>query len=413
MEQEVLMKQLDVSKIRNDFPILSREVNGYPLVYLDNGASSQKPLSVIDAISDYYKNYHSNVHRGVHYLSQVATEMYEGAREKSRAFINAKHAYEIIYTTGTTNGINLVASSFGKDFLNKGDEVLITTMEHHSNIVPWQLACEQYGAKLKVAPVQDNGELNLEEFFKLIGEKTKIISLAYVSNSLGTINPVKQIIAKAKEYNIPVFLDAAQAGPHLKIDVQDLDVDFLAISGHKMFAPTGVGFLYGKEEWLNKLSPYQGGGEMIKTVSFEKTTFADLPHKFEAGTPNIADVIGLGAAIDYLNDLGHEPIYNYEQELLAYATASLKEISGIKIIGEAKEKVGVISFLLDGAHPYDVGTILDKLGIAVRTGHHCTQPLMDCYGIPGTIRASLAFYNNKEDIDRLIKGVERAKKMLV
>lgn len=405
--------RLDIVAIRKEFPILSREVNGKPLVYLDNGASAQKPLEVVNRIADYYNNEHSNVHRGVHTLSQEATTAFEEARVQMQRFINAKHDHEVLYTKGTTESINLVATCFGRTFLKEGDEVLISALEHHSNIVPWQMVCEEKGAVLKVIPITDEGELVPGAYEELLSDRTKMVSIVHVSNALGTINPVKEIIAKAHERNIPVLLDGAQAAPHTRIDVQELDVDFYALSGHKMFGPTGIGILYGKEEWLNKMPPYQGGGEMIKTVTFEKTTYNELPFKFEAGTPNIAGAIGIGKAAEYMMALGIDDIAAYEHELLEYAVEKLSRIPNMRFIGTAKNKASVISFLIDGAHPYDVGTILDKLGIAVRTGHHCTEPLMNRLGIPGTVRASLAFYNNKEDIDRLAEAVERAAKMLL
>jgi cysteine desulfurase/selenocysteine lyase len=387
-------------------------MNGQPLVFLDSAASSQKPQIVLDALEQYYTTQNANVHRGVYQLSQRATDAYEAGRRAVQRFINAEHEHEIILVRGTTEAINLVASSYGRKFLEEGDEILISAMEHHSNIVPWQMIAEQTGAQLKVIPVNDQGELMMEEFDRLLTEKTRIVAVVHVSNSLGTINPVEEIIDKAHALNVPVLVDGAQAIPHMKIDVQALDTDFYVFSAHKLFGPTGIGILYGKEELLNAMPPYQGGGEMIDRVTFEKTTYNHLPHKFEAGTPNISGAVGLGAAIEYVEKIGHEAIAQYEQELLEYATEQLKAIEGIRIIGEAEKKASVISFLLEGTHPYDVGTILDKLGIAVRTGHHCTQPLMDRYGIPGTIRASFSFYNNKEDIDQLVAGVKRAAKML-
>jgi len=402
----------DVEKIRKDFPILTREVNGKPLIYLDNGASSQKPHAVIQAIEHYYKDYNSNIHRGVHTLSQIATQAYEDAREKVRAFINAGHSHEVIFTKGTTDSINLVASSFGRKYLKQGDEVIISAMEHHSNIVPWQMICQERGASLKVVPINENGELLMEEYDRLLSSKTKIVAIVHVSNSLGTINPVKEIIDKAHALNVPVLLDGAQSVPHMKVDVRELDCDFYAFSGHKMFGPTGVGILYGKEAVLNEVPPYQGGGDMIKTVTFEKTEYNELPHKLEAGTPHIEGGIALGTAIDYMNKLDFDQVTAYENELLIYATDQVKQFEGLRVIGEAKSKAGVLSMVVDDVHPYDIGTILDKMGIAVRTGHHCTQPLMDFYCIPGTIRASFAFYNNKADIDSLISGLDRALKML-
>ena len=401
-----------VEEIRKDFPILSEKVHGKNLVYLDNGATAQKPQSVIDTIDTYYSKENSNIHRGVHHLSQEATTKYEEARTKVKDFINAKYDHEIIFTSGTTFSVNLVASSFGRKYLNKGDEVIVSTMEHHSNIVPWQMICEEKGALLKVIPISDSGELDMDGFRGLISENTKLICVTHVSNSLGTVNPVKEIISAAKTLSIPVLLDGAQAVPHMKVDVQELDCDFYVFSGHKMFGPTGVGVLYGKEEILNSMPPYQGGGDMIKDVSFKGTTYNSLPHKFEAGTPNIVGGIALGAAIDYMNDLGFELIMERENELRDYALQKLGEIEGIRFIGEAKERTSVISFLIEGTHPFDVGTILDQLGIAVRTGHHCTQPLMERFDIPGTVRASFVFYNTLEEVDQLVSGIERAVRML-
>ena len=405
-------QKVDFTKIRKDFPLLERKMNGKPIVFLDSAASSQKPRYVIDAMDSYYKNLHANVHRGVYQLSQEATDAFEKSRKLVQGFINAPSDKECIFVRGTTEGINLVANCYGRKFLGTGDEVLISTMEHHSNIVPWQMICEEKGAHLKVVPINENGEIIMSEFDKLLTDKTKIVSINHISNALGTINPIREVIAKAHARNIPVLVDGAQAIPHLKVDVQELDVDFYTFSGHKMCGPTGIGILYGKEKWLNAMPPYHGGGEMIETVTFEKTTYNTLPHKFEAGTPDIAGVVGLGAAVEYMQSIGHEAIAQHEHDLLTYGTSELKKIDGIRIVGEAKEKASVISFLLAGAHPYDVGTILDKLGIAVRTGHHCTQPLMARYGIPGTVRASFAFYNNKEDIDKLVEGVKRAARML-
>lgn len=406
------LEDFDILDIRADFPLLKREVNGKPLVYLDNGATTQKPQRVIDAIMHYYCDMNSNVHRGVHYLSQISTDAFEITRRKVQAFIHAAHDHEVIITKGTTDSINLVAQCYGKAFVQAGDEILISAMEHHSNIVPWQMLCEEKGAILKVIPMNERGELDMERYKVLLSAKTKIVSITYVSNALGTINPVKEIIALAHQKDIPVLVDAAQAVQHLKIDVQDLDVDFLVFSGHKMYGPTGVGVLYGKEKWLNVLPPYQGGGDMIKDVTFEKTTYNDLPFKFEAGTPNIEAGICLAAAIDYLEEIGLDRIKAHEDELLGYATQRLQQIAGLRIIGTAAHKSSVLSFVIDGTHPYDVGVILDKLGIAVRTGHHCAQPVMDLYGIPGTIRASLAMYNTKEEIDVLVQGIERAVRML-
>lgn len=402
---------LNIQHIRQQFPTLHQEVNGYPLVYLDNGATTHKPKVVIDAISYYYENLNSNIHRGVHHLSQVATDAYENSRETLRQHMNAKYAHEIIFTKGNTEAINLIANGF-KSILKKGDEVLVSTLEHHSNIVPWQMLCEQTASVLKVIPMNNNGTLAMDSYQDLLSEKTKVVAVNHISNALGTINPVKEMIELAHQKAAVVVVDGAQAGPHCEIDVQDLDADFYCISGHKVYGPTGVGVLYGKEKHLESLPPYQGGGEMIATVSFEKTTYADLPHKFEAGTPNIAGGIALKTAIDWLNDLGLENVARHEEGLLRYVTDELKQIDGMRIIGEAPNKAAVLSFLVGDTHPYDVGMILDKLGIAVRTGHHCAQPIMDNLGIPGTIRASLAVYNNEEDIDRLIKGVKKAQQML-
>ncbi len=402
---------LDIQKIRADFPILSQTVNGKPLVYFDNGATSQKPQVVIDAEVKYYNEINSNIHRGVHTLSQLATDAYEISRGKVKDHINAKHAHEVLFTSGTTHGINLVSNGFAS-ILKPGDEVVVSSLEHHSNIVPWQMLCEKTGAVLKVIPINDNGELIIEEFDKLLSDKTKIVTVNHISNALGVINPIKYIIDKAHSVGAAVLIDGAQAVPHLKPDVQELDCDFYAFSGHKMCGPTGTGILYGKEEWLNKLPPYQGGGEMIKEVTFEKTTYADLPHKFEAGTPNIAGGIVLGTAIDYLNEIGFDKIHEYENELLEHATKRLNEIEGIRIYGNTKNKASVISFNIDGIHPYDVGSIIDKLGIAVRTGHHCAQPIMNFFCIPGTIRASFSFYNTKEEIDAMVDAVKKAQTML-
>jgi cysteine desulfurase / selenocysteine lyase len=402
----------DINKIRGDFPALHQLVYKRSLVYLDNAATTQKPKVVVDTLLDYYNRQNSNIHRGVHYLSQQATVAYEDARYEVQKFINAAYSHEIIFTHGTTESINLVASSFSKKFLNQGDEIIISAMEHHSNIVPWQLACEEKQAALKVIPFNDAGELDIDVFETLLTDKTKLVAVTHISNALGTVNPIKEIIEIAHKRNIPVLIDGAQAVPHMKIDVQQLDCDFYCFSGHKMYAPMGVGVLYGKENWLNELPPYQGGGEMIKDVTFEKTTYNELPFKFEAGTPNVGDVLGLAAAIKYLNALGLENIHTYEASLMDYATAKLLEIDGLRIIGTAREKAGVISFLVGSIHPYDMGTILDKLGIAVRTGHHCAQPIMDIYGIAGIVRASFAMYNTMEEIDVLIEGVKKAKLML-
>ena len=404
-------KMLDIQKIRADFPILSQKVNGKPLVYFDNGATSQKPQVVIDAISNYYQEINANIHRGVHTLSQLATDAYEVSRGKIQNHINAKFPHEVIFTAGTTHGINAVANGFAS-LLKAGDEVLVSALEHHSNIVPWQLLCEKTGAILKVIPMNEKGELILSEFDRLLSEKTKIVTVNHISNALGTINPIEYMIKKAHEVGAAILIDGAQAVPHLKPDVQALDCDFYVFSGHKICGPTGTGILYGKEAWLNKLPPYQGGGEMIKEVTFEKTTYADLPHKFEAGTPNIAGGIVLGTAIDYMNEIGFDNIAAYEHELLEYGTKRLLEIEGLKIFGTAEAKTSVISFNIEGIHPYDIGTIIDKLGIAVRTGHHCAQPIMDFFKIPGTIRASFAFYNTKEEIDAMVDAIKKAQMML-
>jgi cysteine desulfurase/selenocysteine lyase len=401
----------DIQKVRADFPILSQKVNGKPLVYFDNGATSQKPQVVIDAISKYYQEINANIHRGVHTLSQLATDAYETSRGKIQTHINAKFAHEVLFTSGTTHGINLVSNGFAS-FLKSGDEVLVSALEHHSNIVPWQMLCEKTDAILRVIPMDETGELILSEFDKLLSNKTKIVTVNHISNALGTLNPIKYMIDKAHEFGAAILIDGAQAVPHLKPDVQELDCDFYVFSGHKICGPTGTGILYGKEEWLNKLPPYQGGGEMIKEVTFEKTTYAELPHKFEAGTPSIAGGIVLGTAVDYMNEIGFENIQIQEKELLDYGTKRLLEIEGLKIYGTSENKTSVISFNIDGIHPYDIGTIIDKLGIAVRTGHHCAQPIMDFFKIPGTIRASFAFYNTKEEIDSFVEGVKRAKLML-
>ncbi len=403
---------LDVTAIRKDFPILQRKVNGYPLVYLDNAATSQTPRQVIDVIVDYYSRYNANIHRGVHALSQEATDAYEQAREKIRSHFNAAHSHEIIFTSGTTEAINLVANGFSS-LLAEGDEILVSAMEHHSNIVPWQMLCERTGAKLRVIPMNQQGELEMDTYREMLSGKVKLVFCNQISNALGTINPVEDIIRLAHDSGAAVLIDGAQAAPHIKADMQQLDVDFYTVSAHKLCGPTGVGMLYGKEDWLRKLPPYKGGGEMIAEVTFEKTTYADLPHKFEAGTPNIAGGIAFGAALDYLNAIGMDAIARYEQELLAYATKKLLEIEGLRIYGTAADKTSVISFNIDGIHPYDIGTLLDKMGIAVRTGHHCAQPIMDYYQIPGTVRASFCFYNSMEEIDRLVVGVKKAKDMLL
>lgn len=402
----------DLEKVRGDFPFLKLKVNGKNLVYFDNGATSQKPQVVIDAITKYYATQNANVHRGVHSLSQVATLHYDNARACIQKHLNAAKAEEIIFTKGTTDSINLVAASFGKRFISKGDELIISEMEHHSNIVPWQILCEEKGATLKVIPITDSGELEMEEFKKLLGPKTKLVAISHVSNTMGTVNPVKEICALAHQYNAAVLVDGAQAVPHMKVNVQELDCDFYCFSGHKLFGPTGVGILYGKENLLQQMPPYQSGGGMIKTVSLSHTEFAELPLKFEAGTPHIEGGIVLAVAIDYVNEIGLENIHRYEAELLEYATRKLEKIEGLRIIGNAKNKASVISFVMDGMHPFDIGTILDKMGVAVRTGHHCNQPLMQCFGIPGTVRASFAFYNSFEEIDVFVEALLKAKKML-
>lgn len=400
-----------VDKIRANFPILEREVNGKPLVYFDNAATSQTPKVVIDSIVDYYTNYNANIHRGVHTLSQEATDKYEESRLKVQKHFNAKHSYEIIFTSGTTHGVNIVASGFS-EILKTGDEILVSALEHHSNIVPWQMLCEKTGAILKVIPMNEEGGLVMDEYKNLLSTKTKLVFCNHISNALGTINPIKEMIDYAHNVGAAVLIDGAQSAPHIKVDLQALDVDFFVASAHKMCGPTGVGFLYGKQEWLEKLPPYQGGGEMIETVTFKKTTYAGLPHKFEAGTPNICGGIAFGTALDYLNEIGLENIAQYEQELLEYGTRKLLEFENLKIYGTTKEKTAVISFNIERIHPYDVGVILDKLGIAVRTGHHCAQPIMDFYQIPGTIRASFAFYNTKEEIDCMVESLKKAIHML-
>ena len=401
----------DIDLIRKDFPILSREVYGKPLVYLDNAATTQKPLCVLDAMRDEYLNVNANVHRGVHYLSQQATNLHEEAREKVRAFINASKTEEVIFTRGTTEGINLVVSSFCDAFMQEGDEVIVSTMEHHSNIVPWQLQAAKKGIAIRVIPMNDRGELLLDEYEKLFTDKTRIVSVAHVSNVLGTVNPVKEMIRIAHEHGVPVLVDGAQSTPHFKVDVQELDCDFFTFSGHKMYGPTGVGVLYGKEDWLDKLPPYQGGGEMIESVSFEKTVFEKLPFKFEAGTPDYVATHGLAKAIDYIESIGIEKIAEHEQMLTRYCMEQLKTIDGMAIFGEAEHKDAVVSFLVGQIHHMDMGTLLDRLGIAVRTGHHCAQPLMDRLGIQGTVRASFALYNTKEEVDILVAGVRRVASM--
>ncbi len=402
----------DVNKIRKEFPILERKIYGKPLVYMDNAATSQKPISVIKAIDDYYKKSNSNVHRGVHFLSNEATDLFEGAREKIRKFINAEKTSEIIFVRGTTEAINLVASSYGRKYFKEGDEIIITELEHHANIVPWQIICEQTGAKLKVIPITDEGELKYEEFDRMLSEKTKFVSVAHISNVLGTINPIKKIIDASHKAGAKVLIDGAQSIQHIKIDVKQLDCDFFAFSSHKIYGPTGTGVLYGKEKFLEDMPVYQAGGEMIKTVSFEKTTYNDLPYKFEAGTPDIAGSIGLGAAIDFINEIGLDEIGEYENQLLKYGTEKLSSIEGLRIIGTAPEKESVISFVCGNNHPYDTGTILDNMGIAVRTGMHCAEPLIRRFCLPGTVRASFAFYNTFEEIDRLREGILKSIKML-
>ncbi|MBX7241561.1 MAG: cysteine desulfurase [Bacteroidia bacterium] len=403
----------NIEAIRMDFPVLHQKVHGKPWVYLDNAASGQKPLPVINAISEYYLKYHSNVHRGVHYMSQLATDKFEAARKTVQHFLNAEHDHEIIWTTGTTEGINLVAATYGRKFLKEGDEILITGMEHHANIVPWQMLCEEKGCVLRVVPVLENGTLDMASFYELFSDKTRFLSVVHVSNALGTLNPVKEMIKHAHSKNIPVLLDGAQSSCHFAIDVQDLDCDFFVFSGHKVFGPTGIGVLYGKTEYLEKMPPYKGGGEMIETVTFEKTTYAGLPFKFEAGTPDIANAIGLAAAMDYIHSIGWDVMEAQEKFLLEYATEEILKIGGIKLYGTSPEKCSVLSFLIEGIHPYDTGTILDKMGIAVRTGHHCAQPLMGRFCIPGTVRASFAFYNTKEEVDALISGLKRIKTMFL
>ena len=402
---------LDIDKIRADFPILKRKVNGYNFIYFDNAATSQKPNLVINSIVDYYRNYNSNIHRGVHTVSQEATDGYEGARIKIQNHFNIKNSYEIILTSGTTHSINLVANGF-LDILNEKDEIIISGLEHHSNIVPWQMMANKNGAKIKVIPINENGELDMKVFDSILNKKTKLVFVNHVSNALGTINPIKKIIQKAHNVNAAVLIDGAQASAHFKTDLQELDVDFYTTSAHKLCGPTGIGMLFGKEKWLKKMPPYQGGGEMISDVTFEKTTYAELPHKFEAGTPNVSGAIAFGFALDYLNKLGFDNIEEYESSLLKYATDQLKKIPDLKIYGEGKQKVSVISFNVKGIHAYDIGTLLDKFGIAVRTGQHCAQPIMDHFGISGTVRVSLSFYNTKEEVDKLYKSLRQAISML-
>ena len=404
-------RPLDVDALRRDFPALHQTVHGKPLVYLDNAATSQTPLAVIDAMRKFYLEDCANVHRGVHELSQRATDDYEGARTAVQKFIGAAEPEEVIYTRGTTDALNLVAHSYGRPHVQAGDEVIISTLEHHSNIVPWQILCDERGATLRVIPINDAGELLMDEYARLLTDKTRIVAVNHVSNALGTVNPVREIIAMAHQRRIPVLLDGAQAIPHMKVDVQELDCDFYAFSGHKMFGPTGVGILYGKRGLLEKMPPYQGGGDMIKSVTFEKTTYNDLPYKFEAGTPNIADAIGLGAAVEYLNRIGMDRIAAYEKHLLDYATAAVSDVEGVRLIGTAREKASVLSFIVEGVHPHDVGTILDREGVAVRAGHHCAQPVMDRFGVPATTRASLAFYNTEEEVDALVAAVRKVKEL--
>jgi cysteine desulfurase/selenocysteine lyase len=401
----------DVERIREDFPVLKQTIHGKPLVYLDNAATAQKPYAVIEAIRKFHEVDCANIHRGVHELSQRSTAAYEGTRAKMKRFLNARSKSELIFVRGTTEGINLVASSWGHKNVREGDEIIISAMEHHSNIVPWQMLCEATGATLRVIPISDRGELILEEYARLLNPRTKMVAVAHVSNALGTINPVGEIIAMAHRAGALALIDGAQAAPHLKVDVQALDADFYALSGHKMVGPTGIGILYGKSKLLNAMPPYQGGGDMIKTVTFEKTTYADLPYKFEAGTPNIAGGIGLGAAVDYLSHIGLDRIAAYEHELLVYGTQALEQIPGLRMIGTAREKAAVLSFVIDGIHPHDIGTVLDRMGIAVRTGHHCAQPVMDRFGVPATTRASLAFYNTTREIDALVAGLRKVKEV--
>lgn len=401
------MTNWDVDKVRKDFPVLSQTVNGKPLVYLDNGASSQVPQSVIDRTSKYLAEEHSNIHRGVHYLSQHATTAYEAAREKVKRFINAKESKECIFVRGTTEGVNLVAYSYGRKFIGEGDEIIVSQMEHHSNIIPWQQIAEEKGATIRMIPMNESGELIIDEYENLLNERTKIVAVTHVSNSLGTVNPLKEMIATAHKFGVPVCVDAAQSVPHFPVDVQDLDADFFIFSGHKMFGPTGSGVMYGKREWLDQMPPYQTGGGMIRSVSFEKTTFAPIPDKFEAGTPAIAAGIGLGAAIDYINAIDFEAAAAYEHELLEYATERLADIPGVKIIGTAADKASVLSFTIEGVHPHDIGTILDQQGIAIRAGHHCAQPVMQFFDVPATARASFAFYNTREEVDKLADAVQK------
>ncbi|MBO38098.1 MAG: cysteine desulfurase CsdA [Rhodospirillaceae bacterium] len=411
LENSIHGSAFDVEQIRQDFPILSEEVYGKPLVYLDNGASAQKPRAVIDAISNVYETEYANVHRGVHYMSQLATDAMEGAREKLRAFINARDVREVIFVRGATEGINLVASSWGRNNLSVGDEVILSVMEHHSNIVPWQLIAQQTGALLKVVPISENGSLDMNAYAELLSEKTKIVAITHISNALGTVTPVDEIIRIAHEKDVPVLLDGCQAAPHMALDMQALDVDFYVFSGHKIYGPSGIGVLYGKEKFLDAMPPYHGGGEMIDVVTFAKTTYADLPFKFEAGTPHISGVIGMGAAIDYINMVGLEKVAVHEDDLLEYGTAKLGGVNGLKIIGTSPQKAAILSFVMEGIHPHDVGTILDREGIAVRTGHHCAQPVMERYDLAATIRASIGMYNTREEIDLLVSGLGRVREI--
>ena len=412
IESATIQNKLDVYSVRQQFPILNREVKGKPLVYLDNAATSQKPQVVIDALVNYYTDYNANVHRGIHTLAEEATMAFERTRDAVQQFINAESREQVIYTRGTTEGINLVSYTWGRQNIKAGDEIIVSTIEHHSNIVPWQILCEEKGAKLRVIPINDKGELLMEEFEKLLNPKTKLVSIVHASNALGTINPVKKIIDAAHKVGALVLIDGAQSTVHLDIDVQEMDCDFFVFSSHKLYGPTGIGILYGKKDLLDAMPPFQGGGEMIKEVTFEKTTYNDLPYKFEAGTPNIADTIALKAALDFVNEIGKEKIRRHEEELLAYATVQLEQIPGLRIIGKAKEKVSVISFVVDSLHPQDIGILLDNRGIAVRTGHHCAEPCMRFFEIPGTVRASFAMYNTKEEIDELVNGLQKAIKML-
>lgn len=402
----------NISEIRKEFPALFQKIYNKPLVYLDNAATTQKPRIVIEAIKHYYEKQNSNIHRGAHYLSQQATEAFEATRNIIANYINSQHSYEVIFVKGATEGINLVAQSYGNVFVNENDEIIVSELEHHSNIVPWQMLCEAKGAKLKVLPINEDGSIKIEKLDELISPKTKIIAVTHISNSLGTILPVKKIIDKAHQYNIPVLIDGAQGIVHSKVDVKELDCDFYCFSGHKFYAPMGIGIVYGKEKWLDKMQPYQGGGEMIKEVTFEKTTYNDLPFKFEAGTPNVSGALGLGKAVEFVNSIGIDNIAKYENSITDYATSKLKKIEGIKIYGTNEDKASVISFLVEGIHPYDLGTIIDKMGIAVRTGHHCAQPVMDFYKIPGTVRASFAMYNNQQDVDLFVEALKKAVEML-